>query len=192
MRKTKVKFNVYLFTILSVLTITCSVNAEEIIFESSVKYKKNEATEFTELKAQESLAIGKGDRVFVNTQEGIPLIILSAQQANSKITIPNIQLSMVALEQSRPYLEKTTNEVIEGLRRVENLISKRDYTQAVTRITALKEKYKGLSAVLFLSGTANYLANNKTAAIKDLESGLLINPENSSAKRLLEKIKKEI
>lgn len=192
MEKIKVIFNVYLFTILSVFTLSTGVFAEEITFDSNIKYKKNEATEFTELKAQESLTLEKGDRIFVNMNEGIPLLIFSANQTSSKINIPNSQISMVALEQSKPYLEKTANDVIEGIRRVENLISRRDYAQAVTRITTLKEKYKGLSSVLFLSGTANYLANNKTAAIKDLESGLLINPENSSAKKLLEKIKKEI
>ncbi len=174
------------------IVFSLNIQAAEVVFESNIKYKKNEATEFAELKTQEPLVMENGDRVFVSMNEGIPLLILSASQTNSKITIPNSQLSMVALEQTRPYLEKTTNEIIEGLRRVEYLISRRDYTQAVNRITALKEKHKGLSSVLFLSGTANYLANNKSVAIKDLENGLIINPEDSSAKKLLEKIKKEI
>lgn len=175
-----------------VIIFSFHVDAEEITFDSNVKYKKNDSTETVELKAQQPLALQAGEKVFVNTSEGIPLIIFSASYSNTKINIPNTQLSMMALEQSIPYFEKTTNDILEGLRRVDSLISKRDYTQAVIKITALKEKYKGLSSVLFLSGTANYLSNNKTAAIKDLESGLLISPDNSSAKKLLEKIKKEI
>ncbi len=181
-----------IFLLVFISSFNFSVFAEEIIFDTNVKIKKNDATEFTELKAQQALTLDNGDKALVSTNDGIPLFIFSAARSNSRIEIPSTQLSMVALEQAAPFLEKTTNEIIDGLRRVDSLISKRDYTQAVTKIAALKEKYKGLSAVLFLSGTANYLANNKSTAVKDLESGLIINPENSSAKKLLEKIKKEL
>lgn len=180
-----------LFTSLTI-AFSFSVYAEEFTFDSNIKYKKNDSAEFIELKSQQPLLIQAGEKVFVNTAEGIPLIIFSAASNNTKINIPSTQLSMMALEQSMPYFEKTTNEILEGIRAVDRLISKRDYAAALIKITALKDKYKGLSSILFLSGSANYLSNNKAAAIKDLESGLLISPDNTSAKKLLEKVKKEI
>jgi hypothetical protein len=186
----KVPFQNYFIYML--LLFSSTLCAEEITFDTNVKYKKNEATEFVELKAQQPLFLKAGDKAFVNTNDGIPFIVFSSQNSSSKINIPNSQISLVALEQTTPFLEKTTSDIIEGVRKVDNLISKRDYALALTTVTVLKEKYKGLSTVLFLSGTANYLNNNKQAAIKDLEGGLAINPENSSAKKLLEKIKKEL
>jgi hypothetical protein len=166
--------------------------AEEITFDSNIKYKKNEATEFIELKAQQNLSLKAGDRALIHTPDGIPFLIFSARNSDSKMNISKSQISLAALEQVTPFLEKTTSDIIDGVRKVDNLISKRNYSLALTTITALKEKYKGLSTILFLSGTTNYLNNNKQAALKDLESGLAINPENSSAKKLLEKIKKEL
>lgn len=145
-----------------------------------------------DLKAQQPLAIEAGESVFVSTPDGLPFVILSASHSQSKINIPSSQISLLSVEQASPHLEKMSNEVIDGLRRVDGMISKRDYSAALTKVTALKEKYKSLSSVLFLSGTVNYLSNNKSAAAKDLEKGLAINPENSSAKKLLEKIKKEL
>lgn len=186
----KVSFK-YCFIYINFL-FSLSVNAEEITFDANIKYKKNDATEFTELKAQQPLVLQSGDKALINTNEGIPFLIFSSQNSNTKINIPHSQISLVALEQTMPFLEKTTSDIIEAVRKVDSLISKRDYALALTTITVLKEKYKGLSTILFLSGTANYLNNNKQAAIKDLEGGLAINPDNSSAKKLLEKIKKEL
>lgn len=174
------------------LLFSVAARAEEITFDSNIKFKKNDATEFTELKAQQPLVLAAGEKALISTNDGIPFLIFSSQNSNAKINIPSSQISMVALEQTTPFLEKTTSDIIEGVRKVDNLISKRDYALALTTVTVLKEKYKGLSTILFLSGTANYLNNNKQAAIKDLEGGLSIQPENSSAKKLLEKIKKEL
>lgn len=169
-----------------------SVQAEEIVFDSNVKFKKNNSTEFVELKAQQPLVIEAGESAFVSTQEGLPFVILSASRSNSTINIPSSQISLMSIEQASSYLEKTANEVVDGIRRVDRLITKRDYSTALNTITKLKEKYNNISSILFLSGTINYLSNNKSVAVKDLEKGLTINPENSSAKKLLEKIKKEL
>lgn len=166
--------------------------AQEIIFDTNIKYKKNDTNEYVELKAQQPLSLQAGERILVSAHSGIPLLILAPAQASSKIQITQSQLSMAALDQVSPYLERTTSDIIDGVRRVDNLISKRDYSQALSTVNALKEKYRGLSTLLFLSGTANYLNNNKSAALKDLEEGLSISPDNSSAKKLLEKIKKEL
>lgn len=169
-----------------------TLRAEEITFDTNVKYKKNDSVDFTELKAQQPLVLQAGDKALVNTGEGIPFLVFSAQNSSSKINIPHSQISMVALEQAAPFLEKATSDIIEGVRKVDGLIAKRDYNTALTTVSGLKEKYKGQSTILFLSGTVNYLNNNKQAAIKDLEGGLAINSDNSSAKKLLEKIKKEL
>ena len=174
------------------LIFSSALQAEEITFDTNIKYKKNDSVEFVELKAQQPLILEAGDKALVNTIEGIPFLVFSAQNSSSKINIPHSQISLMALEQAAPFLEKTTSDIIEGVRKVDNLIGKRDYGTALTAVTVLKEKYKGQSTILFLSGTANYLSNNKQAAIKDLEGGLAINPDNSSAKKLLEKIKKEL
>lgn len=186
----KVSFRTIFIYMLFIFSTT--VGAEEITFDANIKYKKNDATEFTELKAQQPLVLEAGDKALVNTNEGLPFLIFSAKNSSSKINIPHSQISMAVLEQAAPFLEKATSDIVEGVRKVDSLISKRDYSSALTTVTALKEKYKGQSTILFLSGTANYLSNNKQAAIKDLEGGLAINPDNSSAKKLLEKIKKEL
>lgn len=186
----KVPFQIYFAYMLMFFSV--ALRAEEFTFDSNIKYKKNDATEFTELKAQQVLVLQAGDKALINTHDGIPFLIFSSQNSNAKISVPNSQISLVALEQTTPFLEKTTSDIIEGVRKVDSLISKRDYALALTTVTVLKEKYKGLSTILFLSGSANYLNNNKQAAVKDLEGGLAINPENSSAKKLLEKIKKEL
>jgi len=164
-------------------------NAEEISFESDVSYKKNDQQEFTEVKSGEKIELSRGDNAFVTTKQGIGIFILSPEKSDAQIVIPDTSVNQSIFEQLRPTLEKDTSEIVDGLRKTEALVQKRDYNQASQIILALKQKYKNISSILFMNATIRYLLNDKNAAIEDLTKGLEIDPTNESAKKLLSQLK---
>lgn len=165
------------------------VYAGKITFESDVKVKKTEQSNFEDLKAGDSFTLNSGDQVFAITKQGLPLLIFSPSSKNSNLVVQSVSLNAAMTEQLQPTLNKATNEVIDGLRKAESFMQKRDYTQATTVTNQLKQKYGNISSVLFLSGTLNFLMNNKSTAIEDLQKGLAIDPSNEAAKKLLSQLK---
>lgn len=172
-----------------IIFFTIEAFAEQIIFESATRYKKNSDAQFSDLKAGDTLELGTGDSALTISQQGLPLLIFSAQNKGNSITVKNSDFSQLVSDSAQPLLNKNIDEILSGLRKSENLIKKRDYQQALITVSPLKEKYKNISAVLFMTGTVNFLLNNKNEAIADLEKGLLIDPNDASAKGLLEKLK---
>ena len=168
--------------------VCLTASAEELTFATNVRYKRPDENSFIELKSGEKLSLKQGDSLLITTSEGLPMLIYSTKSASSQIHIPNADLQSIMQEQLKSALEKSTQEIVEGLRRTEALIQKRDYAQALSTISPLKEKYKTISSVLFMSGTVHYLMNNKDLAIEELQQGLLLDPENIPAKNLLQKL----
>lgn len=163
--------------------------ASEIFFESAVQIKKNNQSVFMPLPAGQSLPMQAGESAFILTSQNIPVLIYAIQNKDSKITLEDSNVSAAIQEYLTPNLQKATHEIIEGLRKTEALIQKRDLSQAVTIVTALKEKYQNIPSVLFMSGTVHYLMNKKSSAIEDLQKGLMIDSNNESAKKLLAQLK---
>lgn len=164
-------------------------NASEVVFESNVQFKKNEQTNFESLKAGESLNLKSGESALIITPQNIPLLVYAIQKDGSKITVADSNVSTALAEKLQPSLQKATAEIIEGLRKAEALIQKRDFSQAASITALLKEKYQNISSVLFMSGTIFYLMNNKASAVEDLQSGLRLDPNNEPAKKLLGQLK---
>lgn len=163
--------------------------ASEVIFESDVQLKKGQQTGFESVKAGASVKLEPGENAFVMTPQNLPILIYATQKEGSKIIVSNTSVAAALADQLQPSLEKATNEIIDGLRRAESYVKKRDFTQASSITAALKEKYRNISAVLFMSGTVYFLMNNKNSAIEDLQNGLRLDPNNEPAKKLLSQIK---
>lgn len=182
-------FKVKIFlTVFAVLT-GFEAQAADLIFESDVQIKKNDQNSFENLKAGQGFALEPGDNVFVMTPKNLPLLIVAPMKDNAKVVIPDTNMSAALQEQLQPTLQKATSEIIDGLRKAENLIQKKDFPQASAILLSLKSKYKDISSLLFMSGTLAYLMNNKSSAVDDLQKGLALDPTNESAKKLLTQLK---
>ncbi len=166
--------------------------AESITFDSPVRYLKNEDNQYIELKSKEELILKSGDKVFVNPNDNLPFFIYSTSSDKTFIHIPGNQLKNLDQERTTAQVEKMTNSVLGQIRQIDSMIASRNFKEALNQVNDLKLKYRHLSEIYFLSGTVNYLLNNKSVAIKDLESGLSINAENKAAKKLLETARKEL
>lgn len=168
----------------------CSISfAENLTFETDVQYKKNNQQNFETLKSGQKLDLEKGENAFIISKKNIPMLVFSAKSSDATITIPEASMSAGVIELVNSHIEKSTDEIIEGIRKAESFIQKRDYTQASQIVGFLKQKYKNNSSILFMSASIHYLKNDKQNAINDLQEGLEINPTNENAKKLLSKLK---
>lgn len=163
--------------------------AAELVFESDTKAKKSNQSQFQTIHAGEAIPFDSSDPLLVITQKGLPILFYCPNSKSAKATILDADVSTALQEELRPTLQMQTNEIITQLRRAESLIQKKDYNQALSVITVLKEKYKEISPILFMSGTIYYLLNNKPLAIEELQKGLALDPQDDSAKRLLTQLK---
>lgn len=162
--------------------------AQSISFDSDIRYKKLEDSNFVELKADQKLKLKKGENALILAKFSIPILVYSPMDESSVLKFNQANFQELMQEQMQESLNTATNELIEGIRKTEALLQKRDFPQALTTISELKNKYPKVSEVLFLSGTVQYLSNNKTAATDDLTAGLALDPKNSSAQKLLKKM----
>lgn len=178
-----------IFLIFLIFASTPYVMAEQISFETDINYKKNDQSDFTPLKGGEKIDLKRGESVFIISQKNIPLLIVSANNSDAKLVVPDTSLNAGVMEMILPQIEKSTEEIVESLRNVEALIQKRDYSQASQIVSLLRQKYKKNSSVLFISASIRYLQNDRTNAINDLQEGLQINPTNENAKKFLSKLK---
>ncbi len=179
----------YFYISLISFFLTSVVHAEQFVFEGPAKYKKADQTSYSELKAGEALELNEGESALLVTAQGMPMLIFSAKSRKSTVHVSAANLSGLVISQAQSYLDRTANEVVDGLRKTENLLQKREYQQALTVVSGLKEKYGQISSVLFMSATVQYLLKNKSAASEDLQRGLKIEPENPAAKKLLAQVK---
>ncbi len=163
--------------------------ATTVVFESDVRVKREGQSSFEVQKKDSPLSLKNGDSALVSTSQGLPLLIVTPKDEKSQIRVSDSDLSTVTRDQLQPALQAATSEIVDGLRKAEALIQRRDYEQALQTTSGLKAKYPRLSSILFTDATANYLSNNKAAAIESLERGLELEPSNASATKLLKKLK---
>jgi tetratricopeptide (TPR) repeat protein len=175
--------------ILALTLVGAIAFSEEITFESDVIYKLEGRTGFEQLKGSSPLKLRAGESALVSTSQGLSLLVYSPKNEKAQIKVSDADLNQLTRDQLRPALEKATNEIIEGLRKAESSIQRRDYDQALQISSALKTKYPSVSSILFTNATANYLTNNKAAAIEDLQKGLALDPNDAPATKLLKKLK---
>lgn len=175
--------------IILLIFLAQTASAEKIVFETSTRYKKNEDVNFIEVKAGENIELSPGESMIAISKQGLPVVIYSSQSKDHQLTIKNSNFNQMLRDELQPLINQAVEEVISGTRKAETLVQKRDYQQALTIITALKDKYPHISTVLFMSGTIYFLLGNKTAAAEDLEKGVQLDSDNVAAKRLLEKLK---
>lgn len=160
-----------------------------VIFENDVRLKREGQTTFTTLKKETPVEFKSGDSALASTSQGLTLLILAPRDEKSSVRVSDADLSNATRDQLQPALQSATSEIIDGLRKVESLIQKRDYEQALQITSNLKSKYPRISSILFTDGTANYLMNNKAASIESLEKGLELDTSNAAASKLLKKLK---
>lgn len=184
-----INFKVKIFLIAIAALTTMEAKSADLVFESDVQIKKNDQTSFESLKAGQGFILEPGDNVFVMTPKNLPLLIVAPLKDNAKIVVPDTNISAALQEQLQPTLQKATSEIVDGLRKAETLIQKKDFPQASAILLSLKSKYKDISSLLFMSGTLAYLMNNKSSAVEDLQKGLALDPSNESAKKLLSQLK---
>jgi hypothetical protein len=171
------------------LNICSAAHAQTISFQSKVKVKKMNETQFSEIAETEKIGLKAGESMLLVPREGLPIIFYSPISANSELKVSDAVLSDLFHERQQETLNSYINEIVDGIRKTESAIKYREYGQALLSITQLKNKYPQVSSVLFMSGTVHYLNNNKSAASEDLEKGLLIEPNNLAAKKLLHQLK---
>ncbi len=176
----------YLF----ILFFSTSVSFSQTIqFEQNSRIKKENQNVFQDVKAGDKISLKPSESIFVITEKNLPIVVLNPGSKSSTLTITESNLSSMLQEQLQPSLNAATNEIVNELRKAENLIQQKNYSQALTGVNQLKAKYQGISSVYFISGTIYYLLNNRNAAIEDLEKGLKIEPNQDAATKLLAKLK---
>lgn len=179
----------FFFTTLIAFSFISSARATEVVFESDVKVKRGDQNSFEDIKAGQSLPLIAGESVFALNSQNMPVLIVAPAKDKARVVVADSNMSTAIQAHLQPTLQKATSEIVDGLRKAEILIQKKDFTQASTIILSLKSKYTDISSLLFMSGTLAYLQNNKSSAIEDLSRGLQLDPNNEPAKKLLAQLK---
>lgn len=166
-----------------------SANAVELSFDADMQVKKVSEKTFASVKSGDTLPLDSGEAAIVLPARGLPVIVVSPSSGKNSITIKDSHFEQILVEKTQAAISSATNEIVRGLRQAEAQIQKRDYMKARTDLEILKKKYPQVSSILFLSGTANYLANDRKTAIDDLTQGLVLDPQNEEAKKLLQQLR---
>ena len=175
--------------LLTIGLFSVSAQAVELSFDSDMQVKKVSEKTFSTVKSGESLKLAAGEGAIVVPPKSIPVLVYNPSSDKNGITLKDSQFEQLLLEKTQSSIQAATNEIVRGLRQAEAQIQKRDYLKARSDLDSLKRKYPQVSSILFLSGTANYLANDRKAAIDDLNQGLVIDPQNEEAKKLLQQLR---
>ena len=170
-------------------TITFFAAAEEISFESEVRVKRENQNGFEALKPGTALKLKAGESALVSTAQGFPMLIYAPTGPSAQVKVADVNLEIFAQDALRPQLEKSTREVVNSLRKIDSLIERREYDQALAALNPLRSKFPNISSVLFASATVNYLTNHRQTAIEDLQKGLELDPDDAAAKKLLARLK---
>lgn len=162
--------------------------ATTVNLQTNAQVRRLNENNFVEKKSGESVEISSGESLLIIPNKSVPLIYTSSAP-NSVVTITDTNVASALAETIQEPVEKATNEIVSRMTEAQIHIQKKNYSQAASIVSDLKQKYPRVSAIRFLSGTVHYLNNNKAAAAEDLQVGLQIDPNNESAKKLLGQIK---
>lgn len=175
--------------IIFLLSLSTPVFAQTVSFDGDVQIKKNNEKTFSDLKTGQTVKLNSGEYVLAQTKDNLPVLVIAAKSEKANVKITNADISKNYLKKLTDQVNAQVSEIIDAIRKSEILMGKRDYVQALALLHPTKEKYQQNSELLFLSATLNYLLNNNKMAQEDLEKGLIIDPNNSAAQKLLENIK---
>lgn len=167
---------------------TSMSQATTVNLQTNAQVRRLNENNFVEKKSGESVEISSGESLLIIPNKSVPLIYTSSAP-NSVVTITDTNVASALAETIQEPVEKATNEIVSRMTEAQIHIQKKNYSQAASIVSDLKQKYPRVSAIRFLSGTVHYLNNNKAAAAEDLQAGLQIDPNNESAKKLLGQIK---
>lgn len=165
-------------------------NAAVVEFETAARVGEMDSDKLTTFTAGQRLDLKDGQAYVVIPEGQLPWLFFNPSNRNSKIKLSSTKNEALYQNLMQPVLDRQLNEILNEINRVQAMIQKRDYSNAVTHARQLKEKYPRLATVYFLSGTANFAANNKSGASEDFKKGLEIDPNNDWAKSLQEKLQK--
>lgn len=154
-----------------------------------MKIKKDSDTDFVSIKSGSTFELNRGDTAIAMHSDGFPFFILAPRDEKSTVVLANGNLQSLMQDQMSGTINRSVAEIVNGLRKSESLMAKKDYTQAMTVLSSLKSKYSQVASIYFLSGSISYLLNNKSLAIDDLQKGLALDPNDQTAKNLLDKLK---
>jgi tetratricopeptide (TPR) repeat protein len=155
---------------------------------TDLKILKESQNEFMNVKTGELFEIKKGESAYIIPDESLPFLLFVPESENSQINLNAVDLKKISDQQILQVLGKKINEVILGLRKAEFLMHKKDYSQALQNLTSLKEKYPTVASVFFLSASINLLSKNRSQALEDVQRGLILDPEDEKAKKLLKEL----
>lgn len=163
-------------------------HATTLNLQTNAQVRRLSENNFVEKKSGDSIELTSGESLLIIPNKSVPLIY-TASAPNAVVTITDANVSAVVAETIQEPVEKATNEIVSRMTEAQIHVQKKNYTQASSIMSDLKQKYPRVSAIRFLSGTVHYLNNNKVAAAEDLQAGLQIDPNNESAKKLLGQMK---
>jgi predicted Zn-dependent protease len=173
------------------LLIPLCAGAVEIRTEMNTSYRKSGQVQPQVLNAGQSVNIAEGEQLIFSGENQLPLLVIAAGAKDSVVTIKKETSQDLIREATLKSINSAVGEIVAKLLNVEVMIKNKSFVQAKNLLQDLKDKYPQVSSVHFASGTTNFLMNNRTLAIADLEKGLTIDPENNDAKKLLERIKRD-
>ena len=178
--------------LLTYLFLFTAFNAQAAVveFETSARVGQMDSDKLNSFSAGQRLDLKDGQAYVVVPEGQLPWLIFNPANRNSQIKLSSSKSEALYQNLMQPVLDRQLNEILNEVNRVQMMIQKRDYSNAVTQARQLKEKYPRLATVYFLSGTANFMANNKSVASEDFKRGLEIDPKNDWAKSLQEKLQK--
>jgi tetratricopeptide (TPR) repeat protein len=172
----------FLYTIL--LFWTPLVGALQIESEVVTKVKKDTSSETT-LQPGEHLELEPGETALAIPLNGIPVMILYPQSHTTKIQLSSVDFKSYSEKTLSQMINQQSNEILTGIRKAETAISQRNYTQAASLLSPLRQKFPNISSILFISASVEFLLKNKSSAIEYLQKGLAIDPNDSAANKLL-------
>ncbi len=164
--------------------------AAVVEFETPARVSEMDSDKSNLFTSGQHLDLKDGQAYVVVPEGQLPWLFFAPSSRDSKIKLTASKSEALYQNLMQPALDRQLNDILNQINRVQMMIQKRDYSNAVTQAGQLKEKYPRLATVYFLSGTANFMANNKSGANEDFKKGLEIDPNNDWAKSLQEKLQK--
>lgn len=173
-----------------VFLIPVSGYAASVEFEIPARVRQMDSDKLELFNTGQKLDLKNGQAYVVLPDGQLPWLFFSPTNSSSSIKVSAAQTASVYQSLMQPVLDRQLNEILSEVNQVQALIQKRDFSSAIAQAARLKEKYPKLATAYFLSGTANFMANNKNLANEELKKGLAIDPSNDWAKTLQEKLQK--
>ena len=165
--------------------------ALQVTTDYKTSYQRSGETAQTVLTPQDQLMVEDGQQILFQSEDQVPLLLIVPNSKNSKITLSSQQQKEILEKATQKTVDRAVNEIVNKLSKLDWQLKNKNFAQAQISLNELQEKYPRVAAVHFAQGTTHFLMNNKRAAITSLEQGLQLEPSNTDAQKLLEKLKRD-